>query len=101
MKRIQKIHKDLGKAALFIGNGVNINARIMPSWKELLADLAGKTLTIRDEGLSNTEIYNLIEINSTVAGNFKKKVCTKLTLEVNYNLGVHKRLMEFARATNS
>ena len=101
MKRIQKIHKGLGRAAFFIGNGVNLSARIMPSWKELLADLADKTLTIRTEGLSNTEIYNLIEINSTVAGNFKKKVCTRLTLQVAYNLGVHKRLMQFARETNS
>jgi hypothetical protein len=101
MRKVREIRNHLPRAAFLIGNGVNLSAGIMPSWKDLLTVLAGTSLHIQDEGLSNTEVYNLIEISSPFAGNFKKKVSDKLALDFSHNLEVHRRLMEYARATNS
>lgn len=101
MDAIQQIHRKLGRAAFLIGNGPNLAARIFPSWKDLLTNAADRPLSLPIDGLTNTEVYDLVELNSSDFTQVKKRVVAQLSLLPSYNLDVHRKLMTFAKDTAS
>ena len=98
---LQNIVNEHQKVAFLIGNGPNLAANIMPSWKDLLTSAADRPITYEVEGLSNTEIYDLVELHSENGHDVKARVKNKLEILPTYNLDIHRRLMEFARINNS
>jgi hypothetical protein len=101
MRALQKLVKKHDKVAFLIGNGPNLAANIMPSWKELLESAADRPLNLKLEGLSNTEVYDLVELHSDNGHEVKDRVKAKLELLPTYDISLHKRLMEFAEINSS
>jgi hypothetical protein len=101
MEVIREIRNNYKQATFLIGNGANLYAGIMPSWKELLKAAADRQLEFDVNGLTNTEVYDLVVLNSNNGSKVKQRVCEKLQLEESYNLSVHKRIIEFARETDT
>lgn len=87
-------------SAWLVGNGPNLNAGIMPSWKELLENAGDMTVQLDIEGLSNTEVYDLVELNSTRGHDVKERVKSLLQIKPSDSLQVHERLMNLARELN-
>lgn len=85
--------------AFLIGNGPNLRSNLMPSWKDLLSRIADPPISFDLEGLSNTEVYDLIELNSVnmaAPEDIKQKVCECLSLDDSSGLEIHSRLMSLA-----
>ncbi len=101
MIALQEIVNEHEKVAFLIGNGPNLVAEIMPSWTELLKSAADRPIDFELDGLSNTEVYDLVELNSNNDHDVKELVKTKLELKVEDNIEVHRGLMEFAARNNS
>jgi hypothetical protein len=101
MRALQNIVDRYAKVAFLIGNGPNLAANIMPSWKELLASAADRPIMFEVDGLTNTEVYDLVELHSENGHDVKEIVKVKLELLPSYNITIHRRLMEFASTNNS
>lgn len=101
MRALQDIAEQHQRVAFLIGNGPNLAASIMPSWKDLLASASDRPIAFDVDGLTNTEVYDLVELHSENGNAVKERVKAKLELLPTYNLDIHRRLMEFARAHNS
>jgi hypothetical protein len=98
MRVLRDILNQHGRAAFLIGNGPNLSSGIMPSWEQLLGSAADEPIQPELlEGLSNTEIYDLVQMKSHEPQKVKKKVCELLELGYSPNLSVHENLMQFAR----
>ena len=96
MKAIKSILEIYPKAALLIGNGPNLAADIMPSWKELLIAAGNGDINIKTRGLSNTEIYDLVQLHSSDSHDVKGNIQAQLEIEEDNSLEIHKRLMKLA-----
>lgn len=101
MIALQNIVSRHNRVAFLIGNGPNLAANIMPSWKDLLTSAADRPIAFQVDGLTNTEVYDLVELHSENGHDVKERVKNKLELLPTYNLNIHRRLMEFARMHNS
>jgi hypothetical protein len=103
MKAVEAIIQQYNhnRVAFLIGNGPNLKAEIMPSWKELLIAASQKPIVFQTEGLTNTEVYDLVELCSEDHTKVKERVCEHLAIKETYDLSIHNRLMELARANNS
>jgi hypothetical protein len=101
MITLQNISNRHEKVALLIGNGPNLAANIMPSWKDLLKSAADRPIDFEIDGLSNTEVYDLVELHSENGHDVKDRVKSKLDLLPSYNIEIHKRLMAFAESSES
>lgn len=101
MKALENIIKKHKKVAFLIGNGPNLAAEIMPSWKDLLKSASDNPIRFPIDGLSNTEVYDLVEINSNDPANIKNRIKDKLELKSSYNIDIHKRLMNLAISNGS
>lgn len=101
MRALQNIVNQHPRVALLIGNGPNLAANIMFSWKDLLTSTAAQPIPFEVDGLTNTEIYDLVELHSEIGQDIKEKVKTLLEVLPNCNHDIHRRLMEFARTHNS
>jgi hypothetical protein len=101
MRALRSIVNRHPKVAFLIGNGPNLAANIMPSWKDLLTSAADSPIAFAVDGLTNTEVYDLVELHSENGHDVKERVKTKLELLHTYNLSIHRRLMEFASTNNS
>jgi len=101
MTALQEIVNRHPKVAFLIGNGPNLAAKIMPSWKELLKSASDTPIRFGVDGLSNTEVYDLVEISSDEPKEIKNRVKNRLEILPHYNTSIHKRLMEFAITNNS
>src|SRR5690606_32921328 len=101
MITLQNIVNRHNQVAFLIGNGPNLAANIMPSWKDLLTSAADRPIAFQVDGLTNTEVYDLVELHSENGHDVKERVKNKLELLPTYNLDIHRRLMEFARTHNS
>lgn len=100
MRALQDIISRHNKVAFLIGNGPNLASSIMPSWKELLKSASDRPIRFEVDGLSNTEVYDLVEISSDEPKEVKNRVKNKLEILPHYNISIHKRLMELAIANN-
>lgn len=98
LREISNIHH---RVAYLIGNGPNLASNIMPSWKDLLKSAADRPISFEIDGLSNTEVYDLVELHSENGHDVKDRVKNKLELLPSYNISIHRRLMEFAESKNS
>jgi len=96
MRALQDIIDRHDKVAFLIGNGPNLAANLMPSWNDLLKSVSDKPIRFPVDGLSNTEVYDLVEMNSNEPNKAKENVKDKLVLPTNANLTIHRRLMELA-----
>eukprot|EP01063_Lacrimia_lanifica_P038192 TRINITY_DN8049_c0_g4_i2.p1 TRINITY_DN8049_c0_g4~~TRINITY_DN8049_c0_g4_i2.p1 ORF type:complete len:353 (+),score=78.33 TRINITY_DN8049_c0_g4_i2:402-1460(+) len=85
------------RMALLIGNGPNIASGLMPSWQDLLTSAGSKRYLACTEGLSNTEVYDLVQLHASDTARLKAKVVDMLALKRRADLRVHRDLMEFAR----
>ncbi|MGC4100770.1 SIR2 family protein [Ferruginibacter sp.] len=101
MHALQQVRKKFTRAAFLIGNGPNLGAGIFPSWKDLLVAASDKGFRFAPEGLTNTEVYDLVELHSKDAKKVKQRVAQKLRLTASMNIDVHRRLMNYAATTNS
>ncbi|UOB19161.1 SIR2 family protein [Abyssalbus ytuae] len=101
MKKLKEIREKYEKAAFLIGNGPNLNAGIMHSWKDLLKLASEKPVTFDTEGLTNTEVYDLTVLNSKNQDRVKSRIIKLLSLKTHDNINIHKGLMEFALNTDS
>ena len=101
MNAVEKVLKKYQQAALLIGNGPNLFAQIMPSWRDLLVSAGDKRIRFPYADLSNTEVYDLVQLYAKPSTDVKNRVRKKLALKKSYDLGVHKRLMELAMLYNS
>lgn len=101
MRALKEIANRHSKIAFLIGNGPNLAAQIMPSWKELLKSATDRPITFEMDGLSNTEVYDLVELHSDGSHDVKERVKAKLELLPSSNIEIHQRLMEFAVSINS
>jgi hypothetical protein len=61
MIALQNIVNGHSRVAFLIGNGPNLAANIMPSWKDLLTSAADRP--IASIGVTNTEVYDLVELS--------------------------------------
>ena len=98
---LKEIRARYDRAAFLIGNGPNMYTGLMPSWKVLLNNAAGKPLEVDLDGLSNTEVYDLSAILSGDEINVKKRVSASLIIEPGERIHVQKGLMELAIKTDS
>lgn len=96
MRALEDIIRERGRVAFLIGNGPNLAAGIMPSWKTLLASISDNPIRLVD-GLSNTEVYDLVELNSADGVDVKARVVEQLQIHPTYNLEVHRSLMTLAK----
>lgn len=101
MIALQNIVNQHNQVAFLIGNGPNLVANIMPSWKDLLTSVADRPIAFEVDGLTNTEVYDLVELHSENGHDVKERVKNKLELLPTYNLDIHRRLMEFANTHHS
>ncbi len=101
MRVLEEILSNYDKTAFLIGNGPNLAANIMPTWKELLKSAADCPIDFETYGLSNTEVYDLVELSSKDQDGLKERIKNKLALRPTANIGIHRRLMEFALRNNS
>lgn len=101
MRALQNMINRHNRVAFLIGNGPNLAANIMPSWKDLLTSAADRPIAFEVDGLTNTEVYDLVELHSENGHDVKERVKNKLELLPTYNLDIHRRLMEFASMHNS
>jgi hypothetical protein len=84
------------KVAFLIGNGPNLASSIMPSWKELLKSVSDRSIPFGVDGLSNTEVYDLVEIYSEDPKKIKERIKNSLEVLPHYNINIHQRLMQLA-----
>jgi hypothetical protein len=107
MKILRNIIEKHERVALLIGNGPNLAANIMPSWQKLLQSISPQKINFPTDGLSNTEIYDLIElgmktmstveiIDKNITVKIKQKIAKKLWLAPNANIKIHKAIMKLA-----
>lgn len=96
MKAIKNVLKKYPNAAFLIGNGPNLAAGIMPSWSDLLVAAGDKRIEFPYDGLTNTEVYDLVELYAKPKTDVKKRVIKQLAIKDPAKLGVHKNLMELA-----
>jgi hypothetical protein len=101
MKTLKRVISGYDKPALLIGNGPNLSAGIMPKWSDLLIAAGDKRIAFPVDELSNTEIYDLVELYAKPNTDVKKKVKEQLALKPTYNLSIHKALMQLAIANSS
>lgn len=90
----QKIQQ-LGRPAILLGNGLNLYAGAFQSWGKLLEEIGG--VRVRPEGLTNTEIYDFIELRSDPGENLKYNVAKKFELSKDVSLDKHLRFLEIVR----
>lgn len=101
LKAVRNILEKHEKAALLIGNGPNLAAQIMPSWKQLLTSVSSPPIHFNVEGLSNTEVYDLVALHSRKGHDVKEHVIRELAISPEQSLPIHQRLMELAQAYNA
>ncbi|MEP2936369.1 MAG: hypothetical protein ABJM06_11820 [Gilvibacter sp.] len=101
MKAIKQVLKKYPNAAMLIGNGPNLSAGIMPSWSDLLVAAGDQRIRFPYDELTNTEIYDLVELYAKPTTDVKKRVIDQLKLRKTDDLSVHKRLMNLAQENDS
>jgi hypothetical protein len=101
MRVLEPILQRHSKVAFLIGNGPNLAANIMPSWKDLLLNASDSEIPFLVDGLSNTEVYDLVEMNCNNPSEVKPRVKNSLEVLPNHDISIHKRIMEFAIQNDS
>jgi hypothetical protein len=62
----------LDRPAILIGNGINLCSNLFKSWDDLLKKCA--SVEFKSDGLTNTEIYDFIELKTGDRNNLKSKI---------------------------
>ena len=86
------------RPAILLGNGINQCANIFPTWKDLLNEIGGGD--INGDGLTNTEIYDFIELRAFDSDKLKFNIAQKFENVVEINSPVYQNFLELVRRTN-
>lgn len=98
MQAIRNVLEKHEKMALLVGNGPNLAAQIMPNWKQLLKSISNPPIDFEVEGLSNTEVYDLVDLHSKEGHDVKAHVIRALAIPADtVDLPIHKRIMQLAQ----
>lgn len=87
--------EQLGRPAILLGNGINLVNDTLPDWNDLLANIGGAHIS--SKGLTNTEIYDFIELRSDPELDFKKEISRSLNIPPEENLSVHSEFLELIK----
>lgn len=101
MRAIRQVLNNHTRVAMLIGNGPNLASSIMPNWKQLLKSVSNPPINFEVDGLSNTEVYDLVELHSIENHDVKQQVVSQLKLLPDRDVSLHYRLMKLAREYNS
>ncbi|MEQ8471293.1 MAG: hypothetical protein RIC35_08905 [Marinoscillum sp.] len=101
MTKLKTIRNRYEKAAFLIGNGPNLYSDIMPSWTNLLKTAGDGPVEFALEGLTYTEVYDLVELASNNPQGIKTRIIKQLALKKKDDLSVHQNLMNLAITTES
>lgn len=101
MRAIRQILNTHENVAMLIGNGPNLVSNIMPTWKQLLKSVSSPPINFDVDGLSNTEVYDLVELHSNENHDVKQQVITQLELLPELDVSLHRGLMSLARDYDS
>ncbi len=69
MGLLQNKINDLRRPAILLGNGINRCGNTFPKWESLLQNISG--VQIKPDWLTNTEIYDFIELRTNKDENLK------------------------------
>jgi len=97
MKVLRNLLDEHERMALLIGNGPNLAAQIMPNWKQLLKSISNPPIDFEVEGLSNTEVYDLVELHSKKGHDVKEHVIRELAIAPDQALPIHQQIMQLAQ----
>jgi hypothetical protein len=98
MGLLEQSIKYLGHPAILLGNGINQCANIYPTWRDLLNEIGGGD--INSEGLTNTEIYDFIELRTYNADKLKSIVANKFEDVKDIYSTVYLNFLELVRRKN-
>lgn len=101
MKAIKTVLEKHPKTAMLIGNGPNLASDLMPSWKQLLKSVSKPPINFEIDGLSNTEVYDFVDLHSVENHDVKLQVIKQLKLLPHKDISVHARLMHLAKEYNT
>ena len=82
----------LNSPAILIGNGINLCSDTMVSWNELLTQIAN--VQINPAGLSNTEIFDFIELRTQYGAELKNVVAQQLDDVTPEYSAVHEKFLQ-------
>jgi hypothetical protein len=88
----------LNKPAILVGNGINLCHDLFPNWDELLKKHAG--VDFNSEGLTNTEIYDFIELRNKDGNKLKINIAKYFNKSIKKKLTVHSSFMELVSLKN-
>ncbi len=97
------IVENIKDIAFLVGNGINRypNNPSTLSWDELLIELwdtvSSNTLSVRPEGISNTEFYDILELENAKEKNLQKEFCNFLSSwqPLNHHLVITDKIKEW------
>ena len=87
------IENEPGTPAVVLGNGINRYTEILPVWKKLLASIPDEGVELSLDGLSNTEVYDLVELHAKDYKLVKRKVAESLRLSNGIDLSIHRQFL--------
>ncbi len=86
------------RPAILLGNGINQCANIFPTWRDLLNEIGGGD--INPDGLTNTEIYDFIELRTFDSDALKYQVAQKFESVTDIASPVYSKFLDLVRSKN-
>ena len=78
--------------AILIGNGINLCYDLFPSWNKLLEKYTG--LNFNSEGLTNTEIYDFIDMKAGDTINLKSAIAHSFNKDQKKQSEIHEKFID-------
>ena len=92
---LKNIIEQLGRPAILLGNGINLVNGTLSNWDELLSNIGG--ININSNGLTNTEIYDFIELRSDPELNLKDEIARGLESIDENKLEIHTQFLDLVK----
>jgi hypothetical protein len=98
MAILEETIQQLGRPAILLGNGINNLEKTFLDWKSLLHKIGGENLNF--EGLTYSEMYDFIEMQSANGKELKLKVCAYLKSPSIEKLQTHYQFLNLVQSEN-
>ena len=98
MAILEETIQQLGRPAILLGNGINNLEKTFLDWKSLLYKIGGENLNF--EGLTYSEMYDFIEMQSANGKELKLKVCAYLKSPSIEKLQTHYQFLNLVQSEN-
>jgi hypothetical protein len=93
MGLLKKTIEKLDRPAILVGNGINLCSDLFPSWDKLLKKNAN--VNFKSDGLTNTEIYDFIELKTDDGGSkLKGNIAKSFEKDPKKSSEIHKMFIE-------